>query len=833
MSKLKRIKLLLSIIIIGFTVPVHAQVKSADNPEQVFLNPPESAKPGVLWMWMGANLSKSGITKDLEALKKEGFNRTTMFSLADVTTPWAGEINKSPTPEIISWTEPWWDLVKHAASESKRLGMDFGMFNGPSYESSGGPWITPELSMQEICYNEVKVKGNTHISINIGKPKVNPRGKSPFPMYNPETNKVEKPEIKARNTYYKDIALLALPASGIVPKDKIIDLTSKMQVDGQLEWDAPAGDWVIYRFGHTTSGTLIQPSQWKATGLECDKMSEEAVAFHLDHVVGEIKKYIGEFVGSSFTHVHFDSYEAGEPNWTPKMRSEFSSRRGYDLVPYLASFAKRTIGSKQDSLKFREDFSATIKDLYRDVYFATIAKKLKAANLTFLAEPYGGPWRQDDVMPYVGKVMTEFWTHKGKYSPYELDPTVAALRKSGQNIIEAEGFTGDPTDSKWDETPAWLKSMGDAAFCAGVNQLILHRFVQQPWDEKYKPGATMGQWGTHFDRTQTWWEPGKAMVEYWKRCQALLQWGHINDTKDDFFVAEQTGNVDLKHIRRSDGDMDIFFVANTNRSLGAAKCSFKVVGKQPELWNPVTGEMKDLPQFDEQNGATSIQLNFEDSQSFFIVFRKPAVKKSNAVNFPASQSLATLDGSWDVKFDAAWGGPVKPVRFNSLTDWTKNEENGIKYYSGTALYTKVFNATYLSKENSKNLLIDLGTVKHIASVKLNNVELGVVWTAPWNIQIPAGLLKKSNNKLEIAVTNVWANRLIGDEQEPADMEWLPGHMNSGSFLKEFPDWFLNNKPRPSKGRFTFTTWNYFTKDSPLISSGLLGPVKIIHSENKL
>ncbi|GGI24441.1 glycosyl hydrolase [Pedobacter mendelii] len=829
---IKLIRFFLFIIILGISVNSQAQIKAAINPENVFLNPPESANPGVLWMWMGSNLSKSGITKDLEALKKEGFNRTTMFSLADVTTPWAGEIGKSPTPELISWTEPWWKLVRHAAEESKRLNMDFGMFNGPSYESSGGPWITPELSMQEICWGQTDVAGNKHISLKINKPKVNPRGNTPWPIYNPKTGLVEKPEIEARNTFYKDIAVIALPATGIVAKQNVIDLTSKMNADGQLEWDAPAGNWIIYRFGHTTTGTLIQPAQWKATGLECDKMSQQAIDFHLDHVIGEIQKHLGDLVGKSFTHVHFDSYEAGDPSWTAKMREEFSARRGYDLLPYLATFAKRTVGNNEESAKFKDDFGATIKDLYRDVYFATIAKKLKKANLTFLAEPYGGPWRQDEVMPFVGKVMTEFWTHKGKYAPYELDPTVAALRKSGQNIIEAEAFTGDPQDSKWNETPAWLKSMGDASFCAGVNRLILHRFVQQPWDDKYKPGATMGQWGTHFDRTQTWWEPGKAMIEYWKRCQALLQWGRINDAKDDFIVSEKTGNADINHIHRSEGNIDVYFVANTNRSPGNAKCTFSIAGKQPELWDPMTGTMRDLPEFEEQNGSTSIQLNFEDSQSYFIVFRKPSEKKSKGNNFPSNKLLGMLDGSWSVKFDEVWGGPKNSVGFKTLTDWTKNADNGIKYYSGTALYTKNFNAEYLSTQNKQDLKLDLGTVKHIASIKLNNVDLGVVWTAPWIVKIPQGLLKKTNNKIEIAVTNVWANRLIGDEQEPADMEWLPGHMNSGSFLKEFPDWFLNNKPRPSKGRYTFTTWNYFTKDSPLISSGLLGPVKIVYSENK-
>jgi len=87
----------------------------ADDPLSVFLHPPVAAKPGVFWMWMGSNLSKEGITKDLEALKNEGFHNITMFSLADVTTPWAGTIANNPSPKIISWTEPWWKLVRYAA----------------------------------------------------------------------------------------------------------------------------------------------------------------------------------------------------------------------------------------------------------------------------------------------------------------------------------------------------------------------------------------------------------------------------------------------------------------------------------------------------------------------------------------------------------------------------------------------------------------------------------------------------------------------------------------------------------------------------------------------
>ncbi|HEX8023893.1 glycosyl hydrolase [Mucilaginibacter sp.] len=807
-----------------------AEALVPSDPAEVFNHPPQSAGPGVLWMWMGANLSKKGITKDLEALKKEGFTSTTMFSLADVTTPWAGNINKSPTPELISWTEPWWKLVRHAAEESKRLGMDFGMFNGPGYESSGGPWISPEMSMQEICWSTDTLSGDRHIDLVLKRPKVKLRGHTPYPVYNPNTGLVEIPEIASRQTYYKDIAVLAIPANGVVPLNKVIDLTGKMQPNGQVNWDVPTGKWIIYRFGHTTTGTLIQPAQWQATGLECDKMSKEAVSFHMDHVVGEIQKHLGDLVGTGFKSVHFDSYEAGYPTWTPKMKEEFAARRGYDLTPYLPTFAGRTIGTdRRDSVLFAKDFDVTVKDLYRDVYFATVAKKLREANLTFLCEPYGGPWRQDEVMPYVGTVMTEFWTFGGNYSPYELVPTVAALRRSGQNIIEAEAFTSDPRDAKWDETPEWLKPIGDAAFCDGVNRMVIHRFVQQPWDDKYKPGLTMGEWGTHFDRTQTWWEPGKAMVQYWTRCQALLQWGGIAaPSANDFIAKDVTGKITVRHIHRKRLQADVYFVANVSRNTGTAVCSFNVTGMQPELWEPVTGTMRDLPQFKTEGVNTTIALDFDKAQSFFIVFRKKATNATpvNEANFPARKEALTITGNWQVKFDEKWGGPVAPVTFTSLQDWTLQQNPGIKYYSGMAVYKKNFDVPAGSTAITSDSYLDLGNVKNIARVFINDKDLGVAWTAPWTVKIPAGLLKNGGNKLVIEVTNVWANRLIGDEQEFADCEWLPGH-REGHFLKEFPDWFLNNKPRPSKGRFCFTTWNYFDKNSPLLPSGLMGPVKIM------
>jgi len=790
--------------------------------EQDFLSLPDSARPRTLWMWMGSNISKKGITRELEAMKEAGLGGTSMFSLSDTCTPWAGVIGNSPTPQVIAFSEPWWQLVRHAAAESKRLGLEFGMHNCPGYESSGGPWITPELSMQQIVWSQKEIKGPVEFNDKLNQPSPDLRAEQPFPVFNPKTGLVEKPEIPARREYYKDIAVLALPAQGTVIKDNVIDLTAQMTAEGILNWKVPEGDWIIYRFGHTTMGTLIQPSQWEATGLECDKMSSQAVEFHMNHVLGQIKQHLGNLVGTGFTHIHFDSYEAGVPDWTPEMPEEFKTRRRYALIPYLPAFAGRIIDSEDQTNRFRGDFHQTIRDLYRDVYYPTISRLTHEAGLQLSVEPYGGPWSIPEVMAQVDRVMTEFWTWGGRFGPYELSPTVDAAWAAGRRIIEAEAFTGGPGDSQWAEYPAWLKPIGDAAFCAGVNRICFHRWAHDPWDDNIRPGMTMGQWGSHIGNKQTWWEPGKAWLDYLRRCQALLQRGEpVRWNENDFKAQVTDGNPQIQYIHRRDGDADIYFVANIENREGTTSCSFAVSGKQPELWDPVWATMRDLPEYENKDGKTIVPLEFAPCQSFFIVFRRQIAPYNGPVgkNFPILNKVAEIGGPWTVSFDPNWGGPENAI-FEKLEDWTERSEPGIKYYSGTAVYRTTFDAP-----STGRCFIDLGQVNHLARVRLNGRNLGVIWTAPWRAEI-TGTLKDKNNELEIEVTNLWVNRLIGDEQEPPDCEWLPGHQGFGGFLKALPEWFVKGRPRPSKGRYCFTTWNYFNKNSPLVPSGLLGPVTL-------
>src|SRR6185437_8380633 len=338
--------------------------------DRLFQNPPASARPTVYWFWMGQNITRAGITGDLEAIKAAGFGGMTMCNLGDLCTPWPCPIANSPLPDIVPYVSvEWWDLLHFAAEESERLGLEFGFHNCPGYESSGGPWIPPELSMQQICFSATPVSGTDEMDPRLPHPIVDPHAQDQFPVFDADDGKVEVPVISARETFYRDVAALALPAAGLVAKEDVIDLSSRLNADGELRWTPPPGKWIIYRFGHTTEGTLNQPAPWKATGLECDKMNPDAVAFHLNHVLGEIKKHCSDVIGKGLDFIWYDSYEAGTPSWTPKMRAEFLSRRGYDLTPYLPTFAGRIVGSAAETQQFNADFKVTISDLYYDGYF--------------------------------------------------------------------------------------------------------------------------------------------------------------------------------------------------------------------------------------------------------------------------------------------------------------------------------------------------------------------------------------------------------------------------------------------------------------------------------
>ena len=176
-----------------------------------------------------------------------------------------------------------------------------------------------------------------------------------------------------------------------------------------------------------------------------------------------------------------------------------------------------------------------------------------------------------------------------------------------------------------------------------------------------------------------------------------------------------------------------------------------------------------------------------------------------------------ITGAWQLSFPPNWGAPPSVI-LDKLISWTDDAEAGVRYFSGTATYEKSVTVTAEQLKDGRELWLDLGAVKNFAEVSFNGQSLGVLWKPPFRVNVTAAA-KLGVNSLVVKVTNLWPNRLIGDEQLPPDCEW------DGPQLKAWPQWLLDGKPSPT-GRLTFTTWHHWFKDSPLLASGLLGPVTL-------
>ena len=266
------------------------------------------------------------------------------------------------------------------------------------------------------------------------------------------------------------------------------------------------------------------------------------------------------------------------------------------------------------------------------------------------------------------------------------------------------------------------------------------------------------------------------------------------DIKPDFMYSENNPGTKMRFAHRSLGDQDIYWVNSSNTESSRAEVSFRISGKEPEVWNPVYGSIAPVS-YNIAGGRTEVALSLEPEDALFVVFRKPVDKNSVTVPEVVESELATITGEWEVFFQPGRGAPEKTA-FNELSPWDKNQNPGIKYFSGTAEYTKTINVQEEWTSDNSKLWLDLGEVKNLAEVSVNGESQGIVWKKPFRVYIGRSL-KPGENRLSVKVTNLWVNRLIGDQQ--------PGNTNP----------------------VTYTTQAFYGADSPLLPSGLLGPVRIV------
>ena len=255
-----------------------------------------------------------------------------------------------------------------------------------------------------------------------------------------------------------------------------------------------------------------------------------------------------------------------------------------------------------------------------------------------------------------------------------------------------------------------------------------------------------------------------------------------------------SSSPEVDFIHRTDGTAQIYFVANRSSNAVDLRCSFRIRGLAPEIWDPVNGQHRFATDYSSPDGRTALDLHFDPCGSILVAFREPASAHPSLGqrNWPEFESTDELSGPWIVQFDPPWGGPMS-ARFDHLESWSARPEEGIKYYSGTATYRNHFLVPSMTRHH---IILELGDVHEVAEVKVNGQSCGITWSPPFAVDITSAV-KPDNNFLEIDVVNFWPNRIIGDQSHP-----------------------------PEK-RLTKTNIRALTEKTPLMISGLLGPVRVL------
>ncbi len=511
---------------------------------------PPAAQPWVYWFFMDGNLSREGITADLEAMKQAGIGGVILMEV-DVGIP------KGPVPFM---SAPWLALFKHAVNEAERLGLQITLNAGPGWTGSGGPWVQPEQSMQHLVASETAVVGGRRFEGILPQPQPRP------PFFGPVPKELEQ----SRSEFYRDVAVLAfptpegseritdldekalyvrapyssqpgvkpylpappehnaLPVEATIARDHIMDLTDRMSPEGRLIWDVPEGNWTLLRFGRTTTGANTRPAPQAGLGFECDKFDPAALDAHFEAFVGKLLREVGPRPAnrtSGWTMLHIDSWEMGAQNWSQRFRAEFQRRRGYDPLRYLPVMTGRVVESLEVSERFLWDLRQTAQELVIENHAQHLKALGRRHGFGLSIEPYDMNPCSDLSLGAVADVpMCEFWAQGyGFETAFSCLEATSIAHTLGRPIVAAEAFTSGSQEA-WQLHPGLMKPQADWAFCMGINRLVFHRYAHQPWLDR-RPGMTMGPYGVHYERTQTWWPMVGAWHQYLTRCQALLRRG--------------------------------------------------------------------------------------------------------------------------------------------------------------------------------------------------------------------------------------------------------------------------------------------------------------------
>jgi hypothetical protein len=484
--------------------------------ESMFLDPPDSAGPWVCWQWLNGNVTREGITLDLEAMKRMGISGAICFN----------SVSGIPRGLVDYGSEAWMDATEHAVKEAARLGLGIMLHNSPGYSGTGGSRTIPEMSMQQLVWTETPVNHSKKLKIKLPQP-LTRMGyfRDAFVLAFPSLP--AEPGLKRENLAAVDPGLKnGMEFHSSNDPDSMIDLTPLMNKKGVLKWNPPTPfDWTVLRFGHTVAGEESTSYPDAGKGLEIDKFRKEALDFQLAQFNKNVTERLKPWIGKSFTGFTSDCWEADKQNWCIGFDLEFEKRRGYSLKPWMPVLTGRIMGSEDQTKRFLWDILKTQTELVSANYYGHWKEWCYQNGLLYFTEPYGegnpdspGTGQQPDV-PKV-----EFRTGYLYGSNVTSKQDASLTHVYGEQVAAAEAFTGMPATSGSTGYPYTLKAEGDWFYTLGINRLIFNVFVHQPYTTGF-PGMTAGPYRVHFDRNNTWTEKANGWIDYLRRTQFILQQG--------------------------------------------------------------------------------------------------------------------------------------------------------------------------------------------------------------------------------------------------------------------------------------------------------------------
>lgn len=375
-----------------------------------------------------------------------------------------------------------------------------------------------------------------------------------FVLYN--TDRIDKAEDKAGFAAWREEYKSATTTENVeaIPITDVVDLTGKMNAEGSLEWDVPAGAWMVVRLGYSLTGRQNHPASPEATGLEVDKLDKEAVRKYINTYLDMYKDATGGLMGAKgLQYMILDSYEAGHMNWTKDFPTEFQKRRGYDIKGWIPVLTGRVVKSLEASEKFLWDFRKTIGEMIAENHYDVIGEELHKRGMKRYTESHEGGrmYLADgmDVKRNADIPMSAMWTPgsldgrdtEEPRSEGDIREAASVANIYGQNMVAAESMTSIRYPFSWH--PEKLKRTADMELASGLNRFVIHTSVHQPLDDR-KPGFSLGPFGQYFTRLETWAEAGgKVWMQYLGRSSYMLQQG--KNVADILYYYGENTNITL------------------------------------------------------------------------------------------------------------------------------------------------------------------------------------------------------------------------------------------------------------------------------------------------